>query len=85
MQEKGKSKFTVYVDYEKGVDPYSGVFELMEEFGFVVPNGKGYYSLASNMEKKYRLKALRDNVDGILEKFINDPEFRKMAEEKYKL
>lgn len=84
-QVKEKSKFTVYVDYEKGVDPYSGVFELMEEFEIVVPNGKGYYSLASNMDKKYRLKALRDNADGILERYLNDPEFRKMAEEKYKL
>lgn len=84
-QVKERSKFTVYVDYETGVDPYSGVFELMEEFEIVVPNGKGYYSLATDMDKKYRLKALRANVDGILEKQLKDPEFRKMVEEKYKL
>lgn len=84
-QVKERSKFTVYVDYETGVDPYSGILELMEEFGIVVPNGKGYYSLANDMEKKYRLKALRDNVDDVLARHLNDPEFRKMVENKYKL
>jgi hypothetical protein len=76
-----KSKIPILVTYESGINKYSSVFELAEEFGFITKPSQGWYEYKGN---KSRRKDIESNLD-IMEEIIKDTKFQQLVESKYKL
>ncbi len=82
-----KSKMSLTVTYEGGIDYYSGMFELAEEAGFIVSPTKGFYQRTDKIgyvdERKYR-RSEADNPK-FWDDIMNHPDFNKFIEDKYLL
>ena len=82
---KEKSKVPLNINFEEGVNKYSGIFDLAQEFGFI--KGSGFYQLVDPEtgeldEKKLRKKAIPDEY---YEKLVNSDQFEEKVKEKYQL
>jgi len=80
---KEKEKISVLVTYNKGIDKFSGMFDLAVEFGIIDSPSQGYYTLP-NDDKKLRRKVIEGD-DKVMRSIIDDEEFQKMVAKKYKL
>ena len=89
---KEKSTFPITVNFEGGIDPFSGLLEMATEIGFVVKPKAGWYNRAFldettgemvQEEKAWRAKAT-DCVEFWGPLFKHAP-FREAIENKYKL
>ena len=89
---KEKSTFPITVNFEGGIDPFSGLLEMATEIGFVVKPKAGWYNRAFldettgemvQEEKSWRAKAT-DCVEFWGPLFKHAP-FRAAIENKYKL
>lgn len=69
-----KSKFSIYADYENGVDKWSGIYELSVEAGILAKAGAYVSVLVDDVgldaEKKHRRDAII-NDDEIMTKIVN--------------
>lgn len=84
---KEKSKFTITVTYEGGIDVNSGLFELAQEGGFIYSEKQGFYLF--NLEgfkdgKSYRKKQIEDN-SAFFKALVADENFNKFVTDKYAL
>ncbi|CCI88616.1 Phage recombination protein [Yersinia phage phiR1-RT] len=89
---KEKSTFPITVNFDGGIDPFSGLIELACELGYVMKPKNGWYNRAylddetGEMvmeEKSWRIKAT-DSVDFWAPLFKHSP-FREAIETRYKL
>lgn len=65
-------KLPVFVSFEDGVYPWSGLFEKALEGGFITSPTKGYYQL-HNEDRKFRKK--ETNSFEFWKKLLSDPDF----------
>lgn len=78
-----KSVIPITVTYEKGIDKYSGFFELAKELGFLTSPKKGKFVLRGDESEEYTQKEMTDEFwERFLTKF---PDFIKKVEDSYKL
>lgn len=88
VREKSKLPFKVF--YEKGIDKYSGIFDLAVEAGFIIKPSKGWYQICNvdtgevNETKKREAEILK-NVDYWEKTVLPHPKFKQFVEDKYKL
>jgi hypothetical protein len=76
-----KEKIGVLVTYKKGIYKYSGMFDLGVEFGLITSPSKGWYELNGEKVRRAAVEADEERMEAL----INDPEFKRMVAEKYKL
>jgi RecA/RadA recombinase len=77
-----KSKFSLSVSFENGIDLYSGLFELAMESGHIVQDKKGWYKIANKPDFPSVRKKIFSNKevwDGIFSK----TNFKSVIESKY--
>lgn len=83
---KEKEKFTINVRYDGGIDPYSGLFELALEGGFIEAPKQGWYVLTEKSgipsDKNIRRRDINDEVYRHL---INNQDFKDFVHKKYAL
>lgn len=79
---KEKSKIEVNVTYEDGVSKFSNILPLAIEFGVVSKQPAGWY-IIKGTETKCREKDLY--TDEFLNSLLNNEEFKKFVEKKYKI
>lgn len=87
VKEKSKLPFTVLMN--KGIQKWSGLFDLALESGHVISAKKGWYQLVDMStgeveEKSYRAKELENNSE-LFSKLIKDPTFTEFIENRFKL
>lgn len=89
---KEKSEFPITVNFDGGIDPFSGMLELAQDIGFVVKPKVGWYSRAYldedtgemiSEEQKFREKAT-DNVEFWKPLFKHQP-FQDAIKNRYQL
>jgi hypothetical protein len=80
-----KEKLKLLVTYEKGIDKYSGIFDLAVEAGVIGVPSKGYYQYP-NVEdsKKIRRKEIETNSE-MMEEILKLEMFSDFVKSKYKL
>lgn len=87
---KEKSAFGLTVNFDGGIDPYSGLFEMARAIGFIDSPKKGWYSRVFEIdgEKQTETKLWRerdtDNKEFWGPLFKHEP-FRQAIEDKFKL
>jgi RecA/RadA recombinase len=74
-------RLKINVPYDTGMDPYSGLFELFEKKGVIVPDGKRYTwtsritgEVQSDYRKRYKANGWLDNIMSEWEKWENSSE-----------
>jgi RecA/RadA recombinase len=87
VKEKSKLPFTVL--YNKGIQKWSSLFDFALESGHLVKPKVGWYQIVDMetgeiSEKSYRAKDIETN-DEFFTKLIQDVEFKKFVEAKFKL
>jgi hypothetical protein len=87
VKEKSKLPFTVLMN--KGIQKWSGLFDLALESGHITNAKKGWYQIVDMTtgeveEKSYRSKELENN-DEFFKKLSADPTFREFIETRFKL
>ena len=87
VKEKSKLPFTVLMN--KGIQKWSGLFDLALESGHITNAKKGWYQLVDMTtgeveEKSYRSKELENNTE-LFTKLTKDPTFREFIENRFKL
>jgi RecA/RadA recombinase len=87
VKEKSKLPFTVLMN--KGIQKWSGLFDLAMESGHITSAKKGWYQLVDMTtgeveEKSYRSKELENNTE-LFTKLIKDPTFKEFIENRFKL
>lgn len=85
---KEKSVIPVTIYFDQGIQKTSGLLDLGMELGFLVKPNVGWYSFVDietgePMEKKYRAAQLLDF--SLWKPYLNDPDVKKLVEQKYKL
>lgn len=61
-------KVYIQIPYSEGIDPYSGLFELLMQEGVVTNPSQGWYMyMDGGKEVKFRKKDFRDHADRIME------------------
>lgn len=82
-----KSKIPITVNFEKGIDKYSGILDLALESGLVQKPSNGWYSLVDDdgvlADKKVR--AADTGNDDFLGKVLSNPKFNEFIKNKYRL
>ncbi|RMG22586.1 MAG: recombinase RecA, partial [Methanobacteriota archaeon] len=69
-----KSKLTLTVTYEGGINKFSGLLDLAMEVGFVEKTGPGFYTRKTvENDKKWRAK--QTNCEEFWEPILSNPEF----------
>lgn len=83
---KEKSKFTLTVRYDGGIDRYSGMFEMALDGGFVEAPKQGWYRLtaASGIESEVSMRR-KEFTDEIWEKVIRTDAFKAYVYNRYSL
>ena len=84
---KEKSKFTITVTYEGGINKYSGLFELAQECGIIYSEKQGFYLF--NLDgfkdgKSYRKTQIESN-DAFFQALVKDEGFNAFVTSKYAL
>lgn len=87
VKEKSKLPFTVLMN--KGIQKWSGLFDLALESGHLTNAKKGWYQVVDLTtgevdEKSYRAKELESNNE-LFTKLVSDKTFREFIERKFKL
>ena len=87
VKEKSKLPFTVLMN--KGIQKWSGLFDLAMESGHIISAKKGWYQLVDMAtgeieDKSYRSKELENNNE-LFTKLTKDPTFREFIENRFKL
>lgn len=80
---KEKAKIPISVTFEKGIDRWSGLFDLALEGEFIVSPTKGWYQIADSDKKLRKDELLQDN--SFWKKLVSDKGFIDFIEQKYKL
>lgn len=84
---KDKSKFSLTVTYEGGIDKNSGLFDLALSGGFIYTEKQGFYRInlaGFDPEKSWRRKALEDE-QSFFDTLLKNEEFQKYCHDKYSL
>lgn len=82
-----KSKFTINVKYDGGIQRWSGMFELATEGGFITCPTQGFYSInfpGFDGTAKHRKKALMA-MDDMWEALVKHQPFKDWVSSRYKL
>lgn len=79
-----KSKIPIEVSFEHGVFKWSGLFDLAKDGGFILNEKQGWYQLPDNPEKSYRKSEIEES-DTFWEEMIQNPQFKKYIERRFKL
>lgn len=87
VREKAKLPFKV--TYEDGIQKWDSIFDLALDYGVITKPKNGWYNLADPKtgeveDKNYRLAQVME-MDDYFEALIEEPEFQKFVESKYKL
>ena len=87
VKEKSKLPFTVM--YDSGIQKWSSMFDLATEAGYILKPKVGWYQLVDPetgevSEKNYRQAEIIKN-DSYFESLINNSDFKKSVEYKFKL
>ena len=77
---KEKSKLSVVVTFDGGIDRYSGMLELGVDSGFVEKVGKGIYQLKGNTET-----FKEDGSKPYLQKLVQNKDFAQYVKDTYRL
>lgn len=78
--------FPVIAEFGKGIEKYSGIIDIAIETGFIVAPSKGWYKHKSwGEDVAKRRKADLESDETFMEELINDPEFEKAVNDKYRL
>lgn len=84
---KEHSKFPINVKFDKGIAKWSGMIELAVELGVVEKRNRGRlgnaYYIKGDEETAYEKDAIE--TDEFWDKVFTQTEFKKLAEERYKL
>ncbi len=81
---KENSTFPIIVRFDEGIYKYSGLFDLAEELGYIEVASKGWYWADKEKTRKVRASELEGSEE-FMEGLLNNPEFLKQIEDKYKL
>lgn len=67
-------KVEVQIPYNTGIDPYSGLFGLMQEEGLVKMSGKGWYAYTDKKgeEVKFQKSSFREHAEAIMKASSDD-------------
>lgn len=76
--------FPILVLFDSGIDKFSGIFDLAEEFGFVEKASQGWYWGDKEKTKKIRKSELEDD-EAFMNSLLDNKEFCDKVEAKYKL
>lgn len=83
-----KAKFPLVVNYDKGIDKYTGLFDLCldDSIGYIKQVKSGWYSRVINDEVEEKLWRKKDtNTSEFWDDILNDPKFDKLCQHKFKL
>ena len=86
---KEQSKFEIEVLYDGGINKNSGLFELAQEFGYIISPKLGQYQIKSpfmnsNIDKNIKRSTIEDNQN-FFDMLVKDKEFYKFIHDKYAL
>lgn len=83
---KENSVFPVTAEFGSGIQKYSGIFDIAKELDFIVSPKMGWYKLASWEDgiSAKRRKDLEED-DALMQSLVDDPEFEKAVNLKFKL
>lgn len=76
---KEGSKLPISVSFEHGVLPWSGLFEMASEGGFITMPTKGFYQVEGS-DRKYRKKEMQNTE--FWRPMLEDPEFDRFIQKK---
>ena len=63
----------IQIPYERGMDPYSGLFDMLEGKDLLVKSGNSYiYTMNDGKELKYFKKHYEENKEGVLDLIMKD-------------
>ena len=84
-----KQKFPFTVNYESGIQFYSGMFDMAIELGILKMVSSGWYSTVEMStgvisDKKHRRKDIESSKE-FWDPIISDPEFQKLVSARYRL
>lgn len=84
---KEQSKLPLFVSWEKGIEKYSGLFDLALFFEYIKQEKKGWYVLWDFDDKQYHEKNIRakDIDDAFFQKLINDEYFNNLIKQKFQI
>lgn len=83
-----KSKFTFLVNFEDGIDNWSGIFDLALEGKFITSSKKGWYSIVDVDTGEVSEKNMRKSdmhCEEILGKILKNDKFKKYVSDRFKL
>lgn len=82
------SRLSFDVNFETGINPYSGILELAVEYGIIKSSG-GWYQLLDDIDNKNpvgaKMREIQCNTEEILGKILKNPNFNEFVKSKYKL
>lgn len=85
---KEKSKFSIHVTYEQGIDKYSSMFDLAVDAGYIIAPKQGWYQrtklIGFEDPKSYRMKELMSD-DSFWEPILNSQGFKDFCRDEYSL
>jgi hypothetical protein len=81
---KEKSKLPIEVNFDKGINKWSGMTDLALEFGILTNPSKGWYSRFDDETKKYRWDDISES-DEFWESIFSTTNFKQKLKEKFKL
>jgi hypothetical protein len=85
-----KSKIPIYVSFDKGLDKYSGMFDLAVAFGFIKSPKKGYYHKYDPItgevfeDKQYRASDIEAD-EAFMKSMVYSDAFKARVKEHFKL
>ena len=83
-----KSKFSLVVTYEGGIDKNSGLFDLAVDSGFLKSEKQGFYIInlpGQITEKNLRRKDIEENYQVFFDALIKNKDFKEYTTKKYAL
>lgn len=80
---KEGSKIPITVNFEGGVDKYSGLFDFALEYGFIKEPSSGFYQTETDGKKRRRSDIESDFQ--FMESLLNNTEFQEKVKEVYQL
>jgi len=80
---KENATFPITVIFGEGIDPYSGIFDLALELGYITSAKQGWYILKGSDTQQRR--AAMENDEVLMQKLLADDGFVSAIEKKYAL
>jgi len=83
-----KSKFSLVVTYEGGIDKNSGLFDWAMESGHLKSEKQGFYQFnleGFNNGKSYRRKDIEENYQEFFDALVKNQDFKEYVKKKYDL